>query len=68
MSYVSWRVYGTSHDDDLFDTKERLWIFRCSDGEIGQWSNCDNGDGVGLVLCQNLQHHLVSRLERWREE
>lgn len=67
-SYVSGRIYSTSHDDDLFDSQERLWVFSCGNGKIGQWSDSDNGDCVWFVLCEYFQHHLISRLQRWCEE
>lgn len=63
-TYVSWCINRASHDDDFFDSQERLWVFRCGDGEIRQGTNRYNCHCIRLVLSENVQHDLMSGLQR----
>jgi len=67
-TYVSRRIDSTTHDDYLLDFQESLGILSSSDGKIGQRSDCHNGNRIGFVLPQQVEHDFVCRLQRWREE
>jgi hypothetical protein len=68
VAYVSRRFDRTTHDNDLFDPQERLRVFCSGDSKVSQGSNCYDGDSVRFILRQNLQHDLMSWLQRWDEQ
>lgn len=67
-SYISRRIYRTTHHNNLLDPQERLWIFSRRNSEVSQWSNSHNSDCVRLVLCKNLQHDFMRRFQRRDEK
>lgn len=50
--YIAWLVDISAHNDNLLDTKERLWIFGCSNRQVGQRANSGDRDCVRLVFAE----------------
>lgn len=67
-TYVAGPVHCSAHDDDLLDLQEGLGVRGCGDGEVGERSDGDDGDGVWFVFSKQPQHLLVGGLDRRREE
>ena len=51
-THVARYVYIPTHDNDLFDTEESLWIFCCRQCQVGERANCSDRDSVWLILAQ----------------
>lgn len=67
-TYISWCVDVAAHYYDFLGSEEGLWVFGGGDGEVGEWANSDDGDGVGFVLSQESEDLLVSWDTRWSKE
>jgi len=68
VAYVSRCFNRTAHDDDFLDPQEGLGVLRSSNSEVREWPDSDDGDSVWFILCQDLQHDFMCRLQRWYEQ
>ena len=64
ITYIAGFINRSAHDNNLFSTQERLWVLCSRKSKVGQGTNGNNGDRVGLILAENPQHFLMRGLFR----
>lgn len=64
VSYISRCVNRTTHDDDFLYPEKRLWILRCSNRKVRQWSNRHNRNSVWFIFPQQVKHDFMRWFER----
>jgi len=66
-TYVTRRFNSSTHDNNLFDLQERLWILGSRNGKVRQRANCYNRNCIRLILSQQVEHYFMRRLQRGLE-